>query len=120
MKVWIRLGFAREFVVGMALLAACDKGGSAAGASTDGAQIYQSLCATCHGSDGKPPAAMTARLAVRDLSSSEFRTRASIGLVEEQVRSGSKNRLMPAFAGALSEDQIKAVAAYVMSQEFPK
>ena len=34
-------------------------------------------------------------------------------LVENQVRHGSKNKLMPAFEGALTDAQIKAVAAYV-------
>ncbi len=99
----------------------CDKGaGGAAGASTDGAQIYQSICAACHGANGTPDAAMQARLNVRDLSAGEFRARVTPALVEGQVRSGSKNKLMPSFAGALTDEQIKAVAAYVASAEFAK
>ena len=39
-------------------------------------------------------------------------------MVENQVRNGSQNKLMPAFAGALSDDQISAVAAYVASAGF--
>jgi mono/diheme cytochrome c family protein len=99
----------------------CDKGaGGAAGASTDGAQIYQSVCAMCHGANGTPDAAMKVRLDVRDLSSGEFRARVTPALVEGQVRNGSKNKLMPSFAGALNDEQIKAVAAYVASAEFAK
>ena len=102
-----------------AALGGCDKGGAgAAGSSTDGAQIYQSVCATCHGSDGKPPANMAASLNVRDLSSAEFRSRVTPKLVEEQVRNGSKNKLMPAFGGALGDAQIAAVAAYVAGPTF--
>jgi mono/diheme cytochrome c family protein len=108
-KRWILLGF---------VLAACDRG--AAGGSTDGVQVYLSVCATCHGGEGKPPEAMSARLGVRDLTSSELRARVTPALVEAQVRTGSKNKLMPAFEGALTDAQIKAVAEYVASKSFPR
>lgn len=80
--------------------------------------MFASLCASCHGPDGRPPAAMVARLGVRDLTAAEFRARVTPGLVEQQVRTGSKNKLMPAFAGALDDAQITAVAAYVASPQF--
>ncbi len=110
MKRWILLGL---------WLAACDRG-AATTSSTDGAQVYQSICATCHGADGHPTEAMTARLNVRDLSSDELRARVTPALVEAQVRKGSKNKLMPAFEGALTDEQIKAVAQYVASPAFPE
>jgi mono/diheme cytochrome c family protein len=84
----------------------------------DGRGVYQMMCATCHGSDGRPPATMAARLGVRDLTSAEFRARSTLELVEHQVRAGSKNKLMPAFAGALDDEKIRAVAAFVASPEF--
>lgn len=96
--------------------AACN--GQPAGGSTDGQAVFQLLCATCHGPDGRPPAAMAARLGVRDLTAAEFRARVTPDLVEQQVRGGSKNKLMPAFEGAISDAQIKAVAAYVASPQF--
>lgn len=108
-------------LLAIAVLAACDKGaGVAAGSSTNGAEIYRSVCAACHGAEGTPDDAMRARLNVRDLTAAEFRARATVALVEGQVRSGSQNKLMPAFAGALTDEQIKAVAAYVASPTFPK
>lgn len=61
---------------------------------------------------------MTQRIGVRDLTAAEFRARVTPELVEAQVRTGSKNKLMPAFDGALTADQIKAVAAYVASKQF--
>lgn len=106
-KLWILLAF----------VAACDRG--VAGGSADGAQVFQSVCAGCHGADGKPTAAMAAKLNVRDLSSAELRARVTPALVESQVRKGSTNKLMPAFEGALTEEQIKAVSAYVASPRFP-
>jgi mono/diheme cytochrome c family protein len=90
-----------------------------AGGAQDGPTVFQSLCATCHGPDGRPPAAMVARLGVRDLTAPEFRARATPDVVEQQVRHGSQNKLMPAFEGAISDAQIRAVAAYVGSPKFP-
>lgn len=97
-------------------LAACN--GSVAGGTTDGPKVFASVCATCHGPTGKPTEAMVQRLNVRDLTAPEFRTRVTPALVENQVRTGSKNKLMPAFGGALDDTQIKAVAAYVASPAF--
>ncbi|MBA3542750.1 MAG: cytochrome c [Deltaproteobacteria bacterium] len=81
--------------------------------SVDGATVFQSTCAGCHGTEGKPADAMIARLGVRDFTAPEFRGRVTAELVAKQVRHGSTNQLMPAFAGALTEEQIKAVAQYV-------
>jgi mono/diheme cytochrome c family protein len=110
-------------LVMLALLvwSACSRGAAgAAGAddSADGRAVFQTMCATCHGADGRPPAAMAARLGVRDLTAPELRARVTPGLVEAQVRAGSKNKLMPSFAGAISDAQIAAVAAYVASPQF--
>ena len=103
-----------------AALAACSQSGAgaSAGPDADGRQVFASLCATCHGADGRPPAAMVARLGVRDLTASEFRARVTPGGVEQQVRAGSKSKLMPAFEGAISDAQIAAVSAYVASPQF--
>jgi len=89
-----------------------------AGGTTDGKVVFQTMCATCHGPDGRPPEAMVARIGVRNLADPEFRARATPELVEHQVRAGSKTKLMPAFEGALSDAQITAVAAWVASPQF--
>lgn len=107
-KAWILL----------ALLAAC--GQKAAGGSTDGAELYRAMCASCHGETGKPPEAMAVRMNVRDLTSTELRARITPELVEKQIRTGSENKLMPSFEGALSDEQIKALATYVASPAFLK
>lgn len=101
----------------MVLLVACNQT-KVAGGTTDGPKVFSSVCATCHGPGGKPTQAMVARLNVRDLTAPEFRARVTPALVENQVRTGSKNKLMPAFDGALDDAQIKAVAAYVASPAF--
>ena len=103
-----------------AALAAAGTGcsGPPIGNTTDGRQVFQVMCATCHGPDGKPPESMVARIGVRDLTAPEFRARVTPGLVEHQVRVGSKSKLMPAFEGALSDAQISSVAAFVASPRF--
>ncbi|HTR52952.1 MAG TPA: cytochrome c [Kofleriaceae bacterium] len=97
-------------------LAACS--GSVAGNTKDGAQVFQSVCSVCHGPHGKPDAAMVARLGVKDLTAPDLRARITPELVDKQVREGSKNKLMPAFAGALDDAQIQAVANFVASPQF--
>lgn len=62
---------------------------------------------------------MVARLAVRDLTAPEFRARVTPALVELQIHTGSKNKLMPSFDGVIDDAKIKAIAAYVASPKFP-
>jgi len=76
------------------------------------------MCTSCHGPTGKPSESMAAQLNVRDLTDPAWRAKATPTLVEHQVRTGSANKLMPSFTGALSDAQIKAVAAYVASPAF--
>jgi len=99
--------------------AGCRRGeAGTAGEPVDGRAVFQTMCTSCHGPDGRPPEAMVARLGVRDLTAPELRARVTPMLVETQVRNGSKNKLMPSFAGAISDAQIAAVAAYVASPQF--
>lgn len=102
-------------LLALVLAAAC---GSPAGDSKDGALIYGSMCAACHGDAGKPSEAMATRLGVRDLTDPAVRTRLTPAHVAEQVRGGSQNKLMPAFDGALTPAQIEAVSAFVASPGF--
>jgi mono/diheme cytochrome c family protein len=98
-------------------LAAC---GNQVGDSAGGAEVFAKMCAACHGPTGKPEAAMVARLGVHDLTAPDFRTKVTPALVEHQVREGSQNKLMPSFTGAITDEQIRAVAAYVAGAGFVK
>ena len=88
------------------------------GGSVDGKAVFASMCTSCHGERGKPSEGMAAQLNVRDLTDPKWRVAVTPALVEHQVRTGSANKLMPSFTGALSDAQIKAVAAYVASPTF--
>jgi mono/diheme cytochrome c family protein len=98
----------------LVLLAAC----TSAADLKDGKQVYDQICVTCHGATGTPDATMVAKLGVKDLRSKEVRAKMTTYSVENQVKHGSKNKAMPAFDGALTDIQIKAVADYVSSSAF--
>jgi cytochrome c oxidase cbb3-type subunit 3 len=95
------------------LLAGCGGGGSLAGDTTDGAEVFAQVCAACHGPTGAPNATMVSTLGVRNLTTPEFRARATVELIEHQVRNGSGK--MPPQASRLSDPQIEAVAKYVLT-----
>lgn len=92
-------------------LAACGDGKIAAG-SLDGARIYKDACARCHGEGGVPLAGVVARTGVKPLNSASVAGLSDVQ-IGEQIRKGSKNRMMPAFQGSLSDKQIEALTAYV-------
>jgi mono/diheme cytochrome c family protein len=106
----------RFAILALVLAGACSH---ETGGPPSGKDVFGTSCAACHGEKGKPSEANVARLNVRDLTAPEFRARATAALVENQVRKGSQNRLMPSFSGALSDAQIAAVAQYVASPTFP-
>jgi len=100
------------------VLAGCSR--EIAGGQADGAKVFASACATCHGPTGKPDLGMVTRFGVRDLTAAEFRQRVTVELVAHQVRTGSQNMKMPAFAGVLTEPQIEAVARFVTELPPPR
>jgi mono/diheme cytochrome c family protein len=102
----------------MCLLVVAAACGQPASNATDGASVFASMCATCHGPKGKPDATMSARLDARDLTDPAVRSRLTPASIEHQVRTGSPNKLMPGFEGALTPDQIRAVSAFVASPTF--
>ena len=97
----------------LAVLAGCS--GEVAGGRADGPAVFAEACARCHGDGGKPSPSLASQLGVKDLTVTELdRER-----VEQQIRHGSENKIMPAFAGVLRDDQIAAVADYVLSLRAP-
>jgi mono/diheme cytochrome c family protein len=98
-------------------IAACERPTLSA-ETVDGPTVFAATCAVCHGPKGQPAASMVARIGVRDLTAPDVRARLTPEHVENQVRFGSSNKLMPALEGAITDAQIKAVAAWVASPQF--
>ncbi len=83
-----------------------------AGGSIDGPKIFADACARCHGADGVPSPGTQARTGVKPLNSERVKAMSDDDILG-QIRNGSKNRLMPAFQGAMSDEQLKSLVAHI-------
>ncbi|MGA3069422.1 MAG: cytochrome c [Terracidiphilus sp.] len=83
-------------------------------AQSAGADTYKAKCAMCHGADG-----LGATPAGKAMKAASFKDPAIVKAPDAQliaiVKSG-KNK-MPAYAGKLTDDQIKAAVAYIRTLE---
>jgi mono/diheme cytochrome c family protein len=77
--------------------------------AADGAATFKAKCAGCHGADGSK--AMPA-MGVKPLNTPATTGKSEAALVTVVTKGQGK---MPAFAGKLSDDEIKAAVAYVKS-----
>ena len=88
-------------------------------AQADGAKsiFEEKTCASCHGKDGKGDTKMGKKLEIADLTDSKTQDKKDEELVKaikEGAKKDGKTR-MAAFGGKLSDDEIKALVAYVRS-----
>jgi mono/diheme cytochrome c family protein len=104
---------AAAVVLALSGAAACDH--TIAGGRADGAAVYAEACARCHGSGGVPDSGLVARLGVKDLTDPSLQDRLTDAAIAEQILGGSKNQQMPAFAGVITTEQVKAVTSHVRS-----
>jgi cytochrome c6 len=77
---------------------------------------YDDNCSKCHGADGKGNTKMGKKLSIRDLSDAkvqaEFTDEQAVKTVKEGLKDKTGKTTMKAIEG-LSDDDIKAVVAYV-------
>jgi mono/diheme cytochrome c family protein len=78
--------------------------------AADGAALYKTKCAMCHGPDGAGKTPAGSKLKVRDLHSPEVQTLSDSDIA---LGIGKGKDKMPAFGKTLSEDQIKSLVAYI-------
>jgi mono/diheme cytochrome c family protein len=93
-------------------------------ANVRGQVIYSRICAACHGRDGKGDGPGAAELDPwpRDFTAGKYRIRSTLSGeapqradIEGAVRRGMPGTAMPAFGGALSEDEIADVVAFILT-----
>jgi cytochrome c oxidase cbb3-type subunit 3 len=89
---------------------ACDGG---APTTTDGRELFEKICAQCHGPDGHASEMWKAKLGVPDLADPAVQGRLTDAQIVETITNGSRSGKMPAWKGTLTPAQIDAVATYV-------
>lgn len=88
---------------------------------TTGRAVYLAACSTCHGADGRggPPSLMGFSTPVPDFTDCDFAAREPdsdwIGIAYEGGPSRGFSEFMPAFAGALTVDQVELAVSHIRS-----
>jgi mono/diheme cytochrome c family protein len=76
----------------------------------DGAGLYKTKCAMCHGADGKGATPMGKNLGIRDLTSADVQKQSDPELTT--IVSKGKNK-MPAYGAKLTNEQIGQLVTYI-------
>jgi mono/diheme cytochrome c family protein len=79
-------------------------------AAQDGATLFKTKCAMCHGADGKGETPIGKKMNIRDLGSAEVQKQTDAELTT--IISKGKNK-MPAFEGKLTAEQVGQMVAYI-------
>jgi cytochrome c6 len=83
---------------------------STAAAQDDAAALYKSKCASCHAADGSGDTPVGKKLGVKALSSPEVAKNSDETWIEVTSKGRGK---MPAYAGKLTDDQIKSLVKFM-------
>jgi len=100
-------------IVVVVLLASCMAGWSA---RADVAATWQKNCQSCHGKDGKGNTTMGRKLSIKDLSDAATQAGFSDADATKAIKEGvtdNGTEKMKAFGSKLSDDDVKALVAYV-------
>jgi len=84
--------------------------------AADAKANWDKHCAQCHGKDGSANTKMGKQLNARDLTDAKVQASFSDAKATQSIKDGVKEggkTTMKAFAGTLSDDEIKALVAYV-------
>ena len=86
--------------------------------AADGTALWSQHCASCHGKDGSGSTTMGKKLGVKDYRDAKVQAAFSDGEVESAIKGGVKEggkEKMKAFKDKLSDEDVKALVAYVRS-----
>jgi mono/diheme cytochrome c family protein len=101
-----------KILVLSAVLALAAAGSLAAQQAPDGAGTYAKTCASCHGPAGAPSAAMVHAMA----GLPDFTAASMASVPDSTLRNvimNGKGRMMAAYKGRLTPEQVTAVLAYI-------
>lgn len=77
----------------------------------DAKAIWEKKCALCHGADGSGKANMK----TKNYTDAKVQAEIKDDAILKDIKEGIANTKMKGFAGKLSDDEIKALAAYMRS-----
>ena len=86
--------------------------------AADAAANWSQHCASCHGKDGSGSTMMGKKLGVKDYRDAKVQAAFSDGEVESAIKDGVKEggkEKMKAYKDKISEEEVKALVAYVRS-----
>jgi mono/diheme cytochrome c family protein len=84
--------------------------------AADAKANWDANCVQCHGKDGKADTKMGKTLNAKDLTDAKVQAEFSDAKAAESIKNGVKENgktTMKAFGGKLTDDEIKALVAYV-------
>jgi mono/diheme cytochrome c family protein len=84
--------------------------------AADAKALWDANCAQCHGPDGKANTKMGKTLSAKDLTDPKVQAQFTDAKATQSIKEGVKQNgktTMKAFGGKLSDDDIKALVAYV-------
>ncbi len=102
------------------LTIAITSGALLAASAGDAKENYDKTCAKCHGADGKGQTKMGAKLGIKDYTDAKVQAGFTDDQAYKSVKEGLKDKedkILMKPAEGLSDDDIKALVAYVRSQK---
>lgn len=85
-------------------------------AAEDGAALFKTKCAACHGQDGSGNTAMGKKQKVRDLGSAEVQKQTDAQLTDIIANGGAEKKPAHAYKKkGLTDEQINALVAFIHS-----
>jgi cytochrome c6 len=102
---WVRLATA-----GLSLLAVLFLLSAPISAQNDGASLFKTKCAACHGADGSGNTTLGKSMKIRDFHSADVQKQTDAQLTD-MITTGKG--AMPAYKGKLADDQIKQLVGYI-------
>ena len=101
----------------IAIIAACLAFGAASLGAADVKENWEKHCASCHGKDGKGETKAGRKADVKNLTDATYQASFTDEQMSKQIKEGLKDKngkeKMKAFGGTLSDEEIKALIAFV-------